>query len=334
MRQNEDERSSPGHPGTGRPRSLRERVGITIQGSNTVDAIARIREAEKAGIQQVWMPMDGAAHADLLTLFAAVATQTERIRLGSAIIPTYPRHPLALAQQALAVHDLAPGRLRLGIGPGSRTAIENWHGLSRISPQPYLKEYLEVVRGVLWRGNSDYHGTFFQVAFSSPRIAPVPLLISAVGPKAFRLAGEIADGALSAMCPVPYLLTSALPALRAGAEEKSRPTPPVIAHVLVALSTDQAAVQAATRPLMHVVRRLSHFAQMFANAGFAGAVKGDEAELDALAQTLVVSGNEATVQNRVQELLASGLDELQLQLVPVTSEARERQQLLHVVGSL
>jgi alkanesulfonate monooxygenase SsuD/methylene tetrahydromethanopterin reductase-like flavin-dependent oxidoreductase (luciferase family) len=334
MIQKDDELSQPERPEAGSLRPLRERVGITIQGSDTVDAIARIREAELAGVQQIWMPMDGAAHADLLTLFAAVATQTGRIRLGSAIIPTYPRHPLAIAQQALAVHDLAPGRLRLGMGPGSRTAIENWHGLSRTSPQAYLKEYLEVVRSVLWKGSINYHGTFFQVAFSSPRIAPVPLLISAVGPKAFRLAGEIADGALSAMCPIPYLLSSALPALRAGAEEKARPTPPVVAHVLVALSTDQAAVQAAARPLMHVVRRLSHFAQMFSSAGFAGAVDGDEADLDALTQTLVVSGNEATMQRRMQELLASGLDELQLQLVPVASEARERQQLLHLVGAL
>jgi hypothetical protein len=136
------------------------------------------------------------------------------------------------------------------------------------------------------------------------------------------------------MCPVPYLLSSALPALRAGAEASSRPAPPVVAHVLVAMSTDEAAVLAAMRPMMQVVRRLSHFTQMFANAGFAGAVDGDEAQLDALARTLVVSGDEATVFCHVQDLLASGLDELQLQLVPVASEARERQQLLHLVGSL
>jgi hypothetical protein len=76
------------------------------------------------------------------------------------------------------------------------------------------------------------------------------------------------------------------------------------------------------------------YAHMFARAGFAGAANGDEESIDALARTLVASGDEASVRNRVLELLASGLDEIQLQLVPITDEVQERQRLLHLVGSL
>src|SRR6266700_1487423 len=125
-----------------RERPVRERVGVSIEASDTTSALAWIREAEQAGVQQVWMVGAGAGSADILSTFAAAAVQTEHIRFGTAVIPIYPRHPLALAEQALALHDLAPGRLRLGIGTGYRMMVEDWLGLQHTSPHPYLKEYL------------------------------------------------------------------------------------------------------------------------------------------------------------------------------------------------
>jgi alkanesulfonate monooxygenase SsuD/methylene tetrahydromethanopterin reductase-like flavin-dependent oxidoreductase (luciferase family) len=280
------------------------------------------------------MAMGGAGFADILTVLAAVATQTERVKLGTAIVPTYTRHPLVMAQQALAIHDLAPERLRLGVGPGNPLFLENRYGLSQIAPLSYLKEYMEVLRGVLWEGTIDYQGAFFQVADSLPRTAPVPLLISALGSKAFRLAGEIADGALASLCPVPYLLEQALPALQAGAEGKSRPAPPIIAGLPVAISQDEAAVSGAVRHLIQQLVQAGAHARMFAQAGWASAVNGDETALRALARSLVISGNEATVRDRVQELLASGLDELLLIAMPIADEVRERKQLLDLIGTL
>jgi F420-dependent oxidoreductase-like protein len=315
-----------------RERPLRDRVGITILPTEAVEVIAKIREAEQAGVQQVWM--GDADYADTLTLFAAAAAQTERIRLGTAIVATYPRHPLVMARQALALHAIAPGRLRLGIGPGGRMPIENWYGLSQTSPLPYLKDYVEILRALLWEGGTSYQGTFFKVELPTPRIAQIPLLISTLGPKAFHLAGEIADGALPWMSPLPYLLKVALPALRAGAEAQNRPAPPLIAHVLVALSTDDVAVLAAARQWVQMYTRVEAYARMFVQAGFVEAVNGNEAEIDTLTRTLMISGDETTIRNSVHELLASGLGELQLQLVPIADEIQERNQLLQLVGSL
>jgi alkanesulfonate monooxygenase SsuD/methylene tetrahydromethanopterin reductase-like flavin-dependent oxidoreductase (luciferase family) len=122
--------------------------------------------------------------------------------LGTAIVPIYPRHPIVMAQQVLAIHDIAPGRLRLGIGPSHRPIIEGSYGLQLSSPLTYLREYVAVLRGMLDESNIDYHGTFFNVT-STSRSAPIPILVSALGPKAFHLAGEISDGALSWVCPVP-----------------------------------------------------------------------------------------------------------------------------------
>lgn len=326
-----------------RRRSNRERVGISIEASNAANALAWIREAERAGVEQVWMVGAGAATADILTLFAAVAARTERIRFGTAIITVYPRHPIVMAEQALALNDLAPGRLRLGIGTGYRMMIEGAFGLQHHAPHPYLKEYLEILREALREGHTDYHGKFFNVTYTLqdyffnqqvPRRAQVPLLISAVGPKAFRLAGEISDGAISWAAPVPYLLNQALPELRAGAEARQRPVPPLIAHIPIAMSTDEAAVLEATRPLLRRALQLGYYAQMFVKAGFAEAVNGDEAALDALIRAQTVMGDEATVRDRLKELLASGLDELLLQLRPIADEKKERQQLLQLVGSL
>jgi alkanesulfonate monooxygenase SsuD/methylene tetrahydromethanopterin reductase-like flavin-dependent oxidoreductase (luciferase family) len=317
-----------------RERPLRERVGVYIQARDTVDAITRIREAEHEGVQQAWMAMGGAGFADILTALAIAATQTERITLGTAIVPAAPRHPLVMAQQALAIHDFAPERLRLGVGSGNRSFLESRYGLSQTAPLRYLKEYVKVLRGVLWEGRIDLQGEFFQVEDTLPRTAQVPLLIPALGLKAFRLAGEIADGALASLCPVPYLFDQALPALRAGAKETSRPSPPLVACLPVALSTDETAVLVAVRQFVQQLIQTSTYAHMFALAGWASAVDGDETALHALARTLVISGNETTVRDRVQELLTNGLDELLLLAIPIVDEAMERKQLLHLISSL
>lgn len=310
---------------------LRDRVGLAIQAPDGAATISRIQEAEQAGVQQVWMTQS-VGMLDTLTLFAAAATQTTRIRLGTSIVPIYPRHPLVMAQQAATIDALGPGRLRLGVGSSHRHVMESVYGLAMPSPLAYLREYVEVMRQGLWEGRVDYQGTFFKVAASMPRPAHIPLLISALGEKAFHLAGEIADGAISWVCPVPYLLNTALPALRAGAEARNRPVPPLVAHIPVAMSTDEVATQAAAKSRLSFYTKAPFYAHMFAAAGFP--IGADGSGVDTLIKALVVAGTEAQVEKRLRELIASGLDELLLMMVPVADEAREREQLLRVIGSL
>src|SRR5438067_11095722 len=268
---------------------IRDRVGLVIQATDVATAITRIHEAEQADVQQVWMTQS-VGMLDTLTLFAAVAAQTTQIRLGTSIIPIYPRHPLVMAQQAATVDALAPGRLRLGVGTSHRHVMENMYGLSMSSPLAYLREYVEVMRQVLWEGRVDHQGTFFKVVTSFPRPAQIPLLISALGENAFRLAGEIADGAISWVCPVPYLLDIALPALRSGAQARNRPSPPLVAHIPVAMSTDEAAVQAAAKSRISYYTKAPFYAHMFAAAGFP--IAEDGTGVDTLIKALVIAGNE------------------------------------------
>ena len=310
---------------------VRGRAGLAIQATDVATVINRIREAEDAGVQQAWMTQS-AGMLDTLTLFAAAATQTTRIRLGTSIVPVYPRHPLVMAQQAATIDALAPGRFRLGVGTSHRHVMENIYGLSMPSPLAYLREYVEVMRQVLWEGRVEHQGTFFKVAASIPRPAQIPLLISALGEKAFHMAGEIAEGAISWVCPVPYLLNTALPALRAGAQAQNRPVPPLVAHIPVAMSTDEAAVQAAAKSRISYYTKAPFYAHMFAAAGFP--IAEDGTGVDTLIKALVIAGNETQVEKRVRELIASGLDELLLMLVPVADEASELAQLMRVIGSL
>jgi F420-dependent oxidoreductase-like protein len=287
--------------------------------------------AEAAGVRQVWMTQSTPA-PDTLTIFAAAAVQTTSVLMGTAIVPTYPRHPLALAQQALALGDIAPGRLRLGIGPSHRPDIEGVYGIPMTAPLEHLHEYVTVLRAALWEGKIDHHGRFYTIKTTLPRTPRTPILISALREGAFRMAGEVADGAISWVCPVPYLLKNALPALRAGATASGRPTPPLVAHISVALSQDRQAVLAAARRLLGRVGRLPFYANMFKDAGFPVDSAGTMS--DALIDSLIVSGDEDNVVTRITELLATGLDEIMVMPVPVADPTSEQARLAQLIGQI
>ncbi len=309
----------------------RERVGLAVARLDTATLIQTIRAAEAAGVRQVWSTQSP-LQADTLTVFAAAAAQTRTIRLGTAIIPTYPRHPLTMATQALALNELAPGRLRLGIGSSHRPIIEGTYGIEMVKPLEHLREYVAIVRQALWNGEVNHQGKFFTVKATLPRIAPLPILTSVLRENAFKLAGEIADGALSWLCPVPYLLKSGLPALRASAQEHGRSAPPLVAHVLVASSEDRPAVIQATRVQIQSYGKLPFYASMFADAGYpvdANGVMSDE-----LIGSLVISGSATAISERLKELLASGLDELMAYPITVQQPEDELRHLMQLIGGL
>ena len=310
---------------------LRERIGLVINTISAKDAINLIIEAENAGVRQVWTTQ-GPGLVDALTVFAVAATQTSTIRMGTSILPTYPRHPLAVVAQAQAFNDLAPGRLRLGIGASHRPMIEGIYGIEMTAPLAHTREYLNVLRSALWEGKVDHHGRFYNVTASLPGTARVPLLISTLGSGAFETAGELSDGALSWNCPVPYLLKTALPALQEGAKQAQRPAPPLVAHVPVALGTDRQAVFSAARKQLTHYGHLPFYRHMFAEAGHP--VPEDGTIPDALIDSLVVSGDDQTIAARLSELLSNGLDELLLMHIPVKNAAQEWSHLARIIGQI
>ncbi len=296
------------------------------------DTLATVRQAEAHGVPAVWSTVAGIA-ADPITLFGAAAVQTSRVCFGTAIVPTYPRHPAALAAQALALAALAPDRFRLGIGPSHQFIVEGMLGIPFTRPLDHLREYMTVLRALLWDGAVDFKGTYYQVKARLAGGAPpprTPIPIAALRAPAFHLAGAIADGAISWLCPVQYLVETALPALQAGAAEAGRPTPPLIGHVLVAMSTDQAAVRAATQKQFGPYARAPFYARMFADAGFP--IGADFKMPDALIDELVVSGDAAAVASRLRQIRAAGIDEVMVSLVNVADPAAEEDAAMEAIA--
>jgi F420-dependent oxidoreductase-like protein len=318
---------------TSNSRPLRERVGLIVNGINAATAVTTVVAAEDAGVRQIWMSQPPNL-PDVLTTFAAVASKTSSVNLGTSIVPTYPRHPLVLAQQALALHDIAPDRVRLGIGPSHSFIIEKMYGLQQSNPLSHLREYVEVLRMALWDGKVSHHGNFYNVEAELVRTAQIPLLISTLGKMSFHMAGKIADGALTWVCPIPYLLHTGIPTLRSSAVTVGRSAPPLIAHVPVILSDNRASILEAGHRYLDFYAKIPFYANMFSNAGFP--IASEQVIPNVLIDNLVISGNETTIEKRLTELLGIGIDEIMMSLVPISGMNEDEQQakLMHLVGQL
>ena len=294
-------------------------VGVHVAGTNVPKLIEVIVAAERAGIQCAWMTCGGAA-PDPLAIFAAAAGRTSRIGLGTSIIPTFPRHPLALVQGALVVDALAPGRLRLGVGPSHKPAIEGTWGIPFERPQEHLREYLTILRAALNGGKVDFDGRRLHAHVQLAGPTGVTVMASALRAIGFRTCGELADGAISWVCPLPYLRDVALPALREGATKAGRPVPPLIAHVPVSVSDDPAAVRKGASEQLGRYPRIPYYSQMFQDAGFPEAREG--ALSDRMIDALVVHGTSEQVKERLRTLPSFGAAELlAMPILPPGDEA-------------
>lgn len=282
-------------------------VGVHVSGANAAQLLDGVVAAERAGIECAWLTSGGAA-PDPLAVFAAAALRTERIRFGTSIIPTFPRHPLALVQGAVAVDSLAPGRLRLGVGPSHKPAIEGTWGLPFERPLEHLREYLTILRATLQSGEVDFDGRRVSAHVRLPAPTRVEVLASALRANGFRVCGELADGAISWVCPLPYLRDVAVPAIRAGAEGAGRPAPPLIAHVPVVVSTAPDAVREGAARQIGFYPRVPFYSRMFQDAGFPEAKDGTLSER--MIDALVVHGDAATVKDRLRQIPAFGAAEL------------------------
>lgn len=312
--------------------TTRERAGFNVRRGRASRAAELIERAEQAGVSTAWMTM-GAFGSDTMTLYAACAVQTERINLGTSIIPAFTRHPFTLAAQALVLDDLAPGRLRLGIGASHGPMMAGGYGLDFDRPLARLREYLQVLRPVLHEGEVEFSGEFYQVKGRFPGAPGTPVLISALGPKAFETAGELTDGGISWLTPFDYLHETARPAIERGAEKASRDdVPALIAHVSVALTDDRETAREAARKEFALYTRMPFYQQMFATSGYPLG-PGNEFS-DELLDQLMVHGDEEAVSQQLGDLLNRGFDELLVMSVPVEDREGEEQRLLDLLGRL
>ena len=293
-------------------------IGVAVSGNNADEVLGRIERSEGAGIPAVWMTTGG-ARLDSITVMAAAAGRTQKIKFGTSVVPTFPRHPLVMVQQTQVVAQLAPGRFRLGVGPSHRPTMRAM-GIRMPNPLGHLREYLQIVKALLQTGKVDFDGEFYQAHETIPEPLDVPVMASALQRRSFELCGAEADGAISWICPGTYLRDVALPAMIEGAKQAGRQVPPLIAHAPVCVHEDAAEVRAAVQQQM-TNPRLPYYQRMLIDAGFPEAAQGDWS--DAMVDSVVFSGDETRVAERIKEMFSFGASEVLISPIGVGENQAE-----------
>ncbi|MCY4455474.1 MAG: LLM class flavin-dependent oxidoreductase [Chloroflexi bacterium] len=307
-------------------------LSVHIVAADAPGLIARIVEADRLGLDTAWLTVGGAA-PDPFAVFASAAHDAERITFGTSIVPTFPRHPITMAQGAMTVDQLAPGRLKLGVGPSHRPAIEGTWGLPFNKPLSHLREYVTVLNGLLNEGSIDFDGEQISAHARLAQPTQVRVMISALRTGSFRLSGELTEGGISWMCPLPYIRDVATPAQQEGADAAGRPKPAMIVHTPIVVSEDRDAVRAAARQQFGFYQRLPFYSRMLQAAGYEEAA--DAEFTDRMADGLIISGSANEVGDRVRSIGEYGVDEMLAAIVQLPeggSEARRR--TLELLGEI
>lgn len=252
---------------------------------DTIDAlVARGREVERRGFATLWMA--NIFSLDAILTLAIVGRETKRIELGTAVVPSYPRHPMAMAQEALTANQAAGGRLALGIGLSHRIVIEDMFGLSYDKPARHMREYLQVLQPLLRGEQVKFSGEVYRVAGGLGVAAPPPaLLVAAMGDAMLKLSGELADGTVLWMTGAKTVRSHVAPKITAAARAAGRKAPRIAAGIPIALTNDPAGARQWAATNLVVYGQLPSYRAMLDREGLAGpadlALVGDEKALDA-----------------------------------------------------
>ena len=244
--------------------------GGTINEGTVDDVVAEAEQAEADGFATYWAPQ--IFGHDALTALAVVAREVPRIELGTSVVPTYPRHPMALAQQCLTVNAVAEGRLTLGIGLSHQVVIENMMGMSYAKPIRHIRDYLSIL-GPLSRGETVHHdGQEYSThaAINAAGSQPFSTVVAALGPQMLKAAAELADGTLT-WCTGPNTLADhTIPTISAAAEAADRPAPRVIAALPVCVTDDFEGAKGRAAKVFEIYGSLPSYRAMLDREGAAG----------------------------------------------------------------
>ena len=303
-------------------------VGALEMMRDVAERLERIAEAEEDGFDSYWLPQHFGA--DMLTVIAMAGMQTSRIELGTAVVPTYPRHPVALAQQALTAQVATGGRLTLGIGVSHRSTVEGWLGLSYSRPLRHIEEYLSVLRPLLHESGVDFHGEEFRVAgelqIPDADMVECPVVMAALGPRMLEIAGRLADGTVTWMTGPNTIRDHVVPRLSEAAAAAGNPRPRVCVGMPIAV-TDRP-----ERARARADRLFQHYAAL---PGYRAMLEREGVESPG---GIAIVGNEAAVEDQLRRLAEFGATDLLATIYPVdgspTTETRTRAFLQRMVGRI
>ncbi|MEU4538354.1 TIGR03564 family F420-dependent LLM class oxidoreductase [Streptosporangium sp. NPDC023825] len=274
------------------------RFGLFLSGSQKPDAFGDLREriarGADDGFSSVWM--SHTFDLDTLTALAVVGSQVPGIELGTAVVPTYPRHPAALAQQALTVNAALDGRLALGIGLSHQIVIEGMYGMSFERPARHMREYLSILMPLVRGENASFEGETLtgRLGLNTPGPRDMPVLIAALAPRMLKLAGEVADGTVLWMTGARTVAEHVAPAVTEAARAAGRPAPRIVCALPVCVTDDAEAARALAAERFEIYGQLPSYRAVLDREGAEGpadvAIIGDEDEVSARIETLAKAG--------------------------------------------
>ena len=239
-------------------------------GRSLEQAIERVRRADALGYDSVYVTH--IAGRDSLTVLMAYAAATERIRLGTGVLPMYSRTPVATAQQAATIDEYSGGRMVLGIGVSHQVTVENWFGSHIEHPVAEMREYATALRA-MFEDRDVPEGKRFPTKFRfmgfEPR-ADLPIYVAGLSPNMLRLAGEVADGVMLWLCNPEYIEAVVVPAVREGRERAGKTLDgfDIVAAIPAAVTDDRAAAYEVMRGDLLTYWSLPFYRAMIERSGF------------------------------------------------------------------
>jgi 5,10-methylenetetrahydromethanopterin reductase len=275
------------------------RIGTSQDEPAGPEALSRLRDqlqrAADDGFASAWM--SNIFGLDALTALAVAGSQVPGIELGTAVVPTYPRHPAVLAQQALTTATALDGRLTLGIGLSHKIVIEDMYGYSFDRPARHMREYLSILLPLLDGQQASFQGETMRagIGLSTPRPGRVPVLLAALAPQMLRLAGQRADGTVLWMTGPATIRDYVVPAIREAAVAAGRPSPRVVCLLPVCVTDDPDGARARANRVFAIYGQLPSYRAMLDREG--AAQPGD----------VVLAGDEGAVAAQIAALEEAGV---------------------------
>ncbi|HXW38897.1 MAG TPA: TIGR03564 family F420-dependent LLM class oxidoreductase, partial [Acidimicrobiales bacterium] len=248
-----------------------------------------------AGIEMVWASQ--IFSYDALTALAVIGREVDGIGLGTAVVPTFPRHPVVLADQALTVQAATGGRLTLGVGLSHQVVVENVFGQSFDRPARHMREYLSVLMPLLHGEQVGFQGETLRATTFGPldvRAAAPRVLVAALGSTMLGLAGRLADGTVTWMTGPSTIEVHIVPTIRRAAAEAGRPEPSIGVGLPVCVTADVEGARTRASDVFAIYGHLPSYRAMLDREGVAGpadvSVVGSETEVRAVLERLAAVG--------------------------------------------
>lgn len=277
------------------------RIGMMVgEGSGAAPeikgVIERGRAAEAAGLDSAWIANIA---LDAMTASTALGAATSKIEIGTAVMPTFTRHPAAMAQQAASTQMACDGRFSLGIGLAHRFMVENAWGMSYAKPARHMRAYLDIIVPLLHGQPVKHKSDLYSVNLQPPPgSASTSVLVAALGPVMLRLTGELADGTVTWATGLNTLTDHIVPGLAAGAAISGRPTPRVVAGFPVMLTNRPDAAREVAAKIFAGYAQIPSYRAMLDREGANGL------------EDLAIVGDENLVRSQLSRLESAGVTDL------------------------